>query len=95
MQREYTPHLIAQAARVAELLDQGYTNREIGRDLGVSGPRVAQIRGILPELKPYIGKPARLDRLRGHGEQLWILRRQVLQLAAPIRRDLTELDEEI
>lgn len=62
--REPTPHLIRQAGRVAELLDQGYTLRAIGRDLGITGPRVAQIKRELPRLCEYLGRPARLDSLR-------------------------------
>jgi hypothetical protein len=95
MQREPTPHLIDQAARVAELLDQGYTNRRIAEAMGVSGPRIAQIRAVLPNLAPYLGRPVPLDRLRSHRDQLWGLRRQTLQLAFAIRRDLRELDEEL
>ena len=91
----YSPHLIAQASRVAELLDAGYSNRRIAAILGVSGPRIAQIRHVLPELSPYLGQPDPLDRLRGHRDQLWSLRHQVLELAATIRRDLRELDEEL
>ena len=92
---EYSPHLIAQATRVAELLDAGYSNRRIALDLGVSNPRVSQIRNVLPQLAPYLGNAEPLDRLRGHREQLWSLRRQVLELAATIRDDLRELDEEL
>lgn len=91
----YTPHLIAQASRVAELLDAGKTHRQIGELLGVSAPRIAEIKRLLPKLEPYIGHPAPLDRLRSHREQLWHLRHQTLQLAATIRRDLRELDEEL
>ncbi len=90
-----TPHLIAQASRVAELLDAGYSQREMGRLLGVSGPRIAEIKKQLPELREYLGEPAPLDRLRSHRDQLWNLRRQALELAATIRRDLHELDEEV
>lgn len=92
---EYSAHLIAQASRVAELLDAGYSNRKIALDLGVSNPRVSQIRSVLPQLAPYLGHAQPLDRLRGHREQLWSLRRQVLGLAAVIRDDLRELDEEL
>lgn len=95
MPREFTPHLVSQAARVAELLEQGWTNRRIAEAMGVSPVRVTQIRGLLPELEPYLAPPAPLDRLRVHREQLWSLRRQVLALALAIRRELRELDEEI
>lgn len=95
MPPSYTPHLIDQASRVAEMLDRGYTNRQMGVALGVSGPRVAQIRAMLPELAPYLGRPEPLDRLRSHRDQLWSLRRQSLELAATIRRDLRELEEEL
>lgn len=93
--RRYSPHLIAQAGRVAQLLDEGHSNRQIAEVLGVSNPRVAQIRKVLPQLAPYLGPPAPLDRLLGHREQLWRLRRDVLRLARTIRRDLRELDEEL
>jgi hypothetical protein len=95
MPHNYSPHLISQAARVAELLDEGYTNKRIGVALGVSGPRIAQIRQLLPQLTPYLGRPVPLDRLRSHREQLWRLRHQTLQLAATIRHDLRELEEEL
>lgn len=93
--RSYTPHLIAQASRVAEMLDAGYDNRRMGLELGVSRPRISQIRGLLRELAPYLGRPEPLDRLRSRREQLWRLRRQVLELAATVRTDLRELDEEL
>jgi hypothetical protein len=95
MQPSYTPHLIQQASRVAEMLDAGLTHRQIGERLGVSAVRVTQIRQRLPELEAYLGQPGPLDRLRSHREQLWTLRRQVLDLAGTIRRDLRELDEEL
>ena len=95
MPPNYSPHLIAQASRVAQLLDEGYSNRRIAAVLCVSNPRVAQIRKVLPQLAPYIGPPDPLDRLRGRRDQLWSLRRQALQLAATIRRDLRELEEEL
>ena len=56
---------------------------------------IAQIRKVLPQLTPYLGEAAPLDRLRGHRDQLWSLRRQALGLAATIRRDLRELEEEL
>src|SRR5687768_16367192 len=95
MAPNYTPHLIQQATRVAELLDQGYTNKRIAAAMGVSGPRIAQIRALLPRLAPYLGRPAPLERLTSHRDQLRSLRRQTLQLAATIRRDLRELDVEL
>jgi hypothetical protein len=91
----FSPHLIAQGTRVAELLDAGFTNKRIAAVLGVSAPRVAQIRRLLPALAPYLGRPRPTDRLRSHREQLWILRRDALDLAATIRRDLRALDEEL
>lgn len=93
--KTYSQHLLAQAARVAELLDAGYTNRQIADEMHVSAPRIAQIKQILPDLRPYIGEPTPLDRLRSHREQLWQLRKHALELAATIREDLRELDEEI
>jgi hypothetical protein len=95
MRPEPTPHLIAQAGRIAELLDQGYTHRQIGDQLGVSSVRVSQVKQLLPSLAAYLGQPAPLERLRSHREQLWRLRRETLELAATIRRDLRELDEEV
>lgn len=91
----YTPHLITQARRVAELLDAGKDYRHISRELGVSRARVSQIRARLRELAPYLGRPDPLDRLRGRRDQLWRLRVQVLELATTIRRDLRALDEEL
>ncbi len=87
-------HLVEQAGRVAALLDAGHTNRQIAEELGVSPPRISQIRRALPTLIPYLGEPKPLDRLRDHRQQLWNLRRDTLLLAATIRRDLRELDEE-
>src|SRR5688572_24779344 len=95
MQREPSRHLIDQATTVAELLDRGYTNKRIAEAMGVSSPRIAQIRALLPELTPYLGRPVPLDRLRSHRDQLWRLRRQTIQLACAIRRDLRELEEEL
>ncbi len=86
--------LVEQAGRVAALLDAGHTNRQIAEELGVSPPRVSQIRRVLPTLSPYLGEPKPLDRLRDHRQQLWNLRRDTLRLAATIRQDLRELDEE-
>lgn len=93
--RTITPHLVYQAGRVAELLDAGHSQSQIGRILGVSGPRIAEIKRRLPELSDYLGKPDPLDRLRSRRAQLWSLRRQTLELAATIRRDLREVDEEL
>ena len=90
-----TLHFVDQARRVAELIDAGYSNRQIAADLGVSSVRVSQIRGRLPALHAYLGTPAPVDRLRCHRDQLWSLRHQALRLAAVIRRDLRELDEEL
>lgn len=90
-----TPHFIGQARRVAELLDAGYSNRQIAVRLGVSPPRVSQIRGRLPSVEAYLGSPEPNARLRCHRDQLWRLRRQALELATAIRRDLRELDEEL
>ena len=95
MHGNFTSRLVAQAARVAELLDEGFTNKRIGEAMGVSAPRVAQIRALLPELASYLGRPVPLDRLRSHREQLWLLRHHALDLAAVIRRDLRELEEEL
>ena len=39
-----------------------YTNRQIGQVLGVSAVRITQVRGLLPELGPYLGQPDPLDR---------------------------------
>ncbi|MBA3688378.1 MAG: hypothetical protein H0W81_06090 [Chloroflexi bacterium] len=89
-----TPHLIEQACRVAELLDEGYSNRRIAQEMGVSGPRVSQIRVQLPVLQPYLARPEPMERLRCRRDQLWSLRHQALALVAAIRKDLRELDEE-
>ena len=90
-----TKHGIDQARRVWELLDAGYSNKAIAEQLGVSGPRISQIRRQLPVLAPYLGRPRPLARLGSHRGQLWELRRQTLALAATIRRDLRDLDEEL
>lgn len=90
-----TLHFVNQARQVAELLDAGYSNRQIARQLRVSGPRVSQIRRKLPALAPYLGRPAPTERLRSQRDQLWNLRRSALALAATVRRDLRELDEEL
>ncbi len=90
-----TLQFVEQAQKVAELLDAGYSNRRIAERLGVSGPRVSQIRQQLPTLEPYLGRAQPLERLRSHREQLWDLRRQALTLASTVRRDLRELEEEL
>ena len=90
-----TLHFVEQACRVAELLEAGYSNRRIAEQLGVSGPRVSQIRQQLPGLQPYLSAPEPLDRLRNRRDQLWTLRRQALALVVAVRRDLRELEEEL
>lgn len=90
-----TLHFVEQACRVAELLDEGYSNRRIAEQLGVSAPRVSQIRQQLPALQSYLTPPEPTERLRSRRDQLWSLRRQALSLAATIRRDLRELNEEL
>ncbi len=90
-----TPHFIGQARRVAELLNAGYSNRQIAVRLGVSPPRISQIRGRLPAVEAYLGSPEPTERLLRHRDQLWKLRCQALQLAGTIRRDLRELSEEL
>lgn len=90
-----TTHLVHQARRVAELLDAGCGNAQIAADLGVSRPRVSQIRRQLPALMPYLGRPAPTDRLRSYREQLWSLRHHALELAASVRLELRALDEEL
>jgi predicted transcriptional regulator len=90
-----TPHFIDQARRVAELLDAGYSNRRIAGHLGVSAARISQIRTRLPAVEAYLGSPEPSERLRCHREQLWQLRRQALELAGVIRRDLRALGEEL
>ena len=96
-QQDYVPTLrfVDQARRVAELLDAGHSNRQIAARLGVSAPRISQIRGRLPAVADYLGTPEPTERLRCHRDQLWNLRRQALELAAVIRRDLRELGEEL
>jgi hypothetical protein len=69
--KAYAPHLIAQARRVAELLEAGDDYGHISRDLGVSRPRVSQIRSQLHELAPYLGRPDPLDRLRSRRDQIF------------------------
>jgi hypothetical protein len=39
--------------------------------------------------------PRPTERLRSHRDQLWSLRRQALALAASVRGDLRELEEEL
>lgn len=90
-----TPRFIDQARRIAELLDAGYSNRQIAGRLGLSGARISQVRTRLPAVKAYLGSPQPNERLRCHRDQLWRLRRQALELAAVVRRDLRELSEEL
>ena len=93
--QKLSPHFLEQASTVAELLDAGYSNRRIAEQLGVSAPRVSQIRQTLPELEPYLGHPAPMERLKSHRDQLRDLRRDALRLAATVRGDLRELEEEL
>lgn len=90
-----TVQFVEQAQQVAELLDAGYSNRRIAEQLGVSSPRVSQIRSRLPSLQSYLGDPQPTSRLQRHRDQLWRLRREALALASALRRDLRELDEEL
>ena len=86
----------AQARQIAEMLDQGLTRRQIGSELGVSGPRVTQIIGNHPELLRYQRRPGQVaSRLYAYRRDLVRLRRAALDLATIIRRDLRELDEEL
>jgi len=93
--QKLSPHFLEQAWTVAELLDAGYSNRRIAEQLGVSPPRVSQIRHALPGLQPYLGHPAPMDRLKSHRDQLRALRRDALRLAATVRDDLRQLEEEL
>lgn len=93
--RAPTIRFIEQACLVAELLDAGYSNRRIADQLGVSAPRISQIRQSLPALQPYLSAPEPVERLQSRRDQLWSLRRQTLGLAVAIRRDLRELEEEV
>jgi predicted transcriptional regulator len=86
---------VERAAQVAELLDAGYSNRQIAEVLGVSAPRISQIRARLPTIEPFVGTPEPTMRLRSRRDQLWRLRREALELAAAIRGDLRELNEEL
>lgn len=61
----------------------------------MSGPRVSQIRRRLPSLEPYLSPPEPTERLRCRRDQLWSLRHQTVALAAAIRKDLHELEEEL
>lgn len=90
-----TVRFAEQAAQVAKLLDAGYSNRRIAEAMGVSAPRISQIRSRLPEITAYVGNPEPTSRLRSRRDQLWRLRREALELAAAIRRDLQELNEEL
>lgn len=90
-----TAHAIQQARTVAELQRDGYTTHQIAETLGVSGPRVSQIRATLHGLADYLGDPTPTERLLSRRAQLRHLRADALRLALAIRRDLTELDEEL
>jgi predicted transcriptional regulator len=84
-----------QARRVAELLDAGYATGAIADMLGVTGPRVSQIKRRLPTLREYLGQPAPTDRLQARREELITLRRQVLAIGRLIRQDVRAIDEEL
>lgn len=88
-----TPHLIEQARTVATLDREGLPTIEIAAALGVSKPRVSQIRAFIPSLRDYLGDPNPTDRLKNRRLQLHQLRGDALRLAAAIRRDLRLLDE--
>ena len=93
--RTYSAHLIEQAIRVAELTEAGYTHGAIAAELGVSRPRISQIRAVLPGVREYLGEPNVSHRLLEKRDQLSQLRRSALRLAAAVRRDLRELEEEL
>lgn len=84
------------ARRIAELLDQGLSRRQIGAQLGVSGPRVTQIIGNNPQLLRHHRRPGQVAaRLHAYRQDLVRLRHATNDLAKLIRRDLRELDEEL
>ena len=89
-----TPYAIEQAAIVAHHLAEGRTHREIAQIIGKSRPRVSQVRKRLAELAPYLNRPADpSEHLLNHRTQLHSLQRQVLELAAAIRRELHAIDD--
>jgi hypothetical protein len=49
--RTPTLHFVEQARRVAELLDQGYSNRRIAAQLGVSAPPLDDLARVEPLLR--------------------------------------------
>jgi transposase-like protein len=91
----YTRHAIEQATRVAELLDAGYSLAGVAKELGVSRPRISQIRRTLPHLQASLGDHTPTARLRRHRAHLVALRNEALALAGAIRRDLREVNEEL
>lgn len=81
--------------RIAELLRLGYTHRQIGEALGITGSAVTQHVGRSPMLR-------RLTRSRSGQAKLGALRRELATLIDELRlmqRDakqaLRELDEEL
>lgn len=90
-----TPYLVAQARTVAHLQREGLSTYQIATALGVSKPRVSQIRAQMRDLADYLGHPDPTDRLKVRRVQLHQLRGDTLRLAMAIRHDLRTLDEEL
>lgn len=90
-----TPRFIRQAQVVAALIAEGVPHRQIAKHLGVSGPRISQIKRDIPNLQDYLGVPTPSERLKTHRAQLATLRHEALHLTLAIRRDLRLLDEEL
>ena len=93
----YTPHLIrpgrAGSPSSSTRLHQPARSAEA---MGVSRSAIAADQvAVCPNCHRISDARSPLDRLRSHRDQLWSLRRQTLQLAATIRHDLRELDEEL
>jgi predicted transcriptional regulator len=93
--KRYSEYTVTQAGRVAELVAAGYSNADIAEQLGVSRPRISQIRHMLPAIRDQLTQPEPTKRLQEKRDRLYALRHQALLLAASIRRDLRELDEEL
>ena len=83
--------------RISELMKTGLSQREIGRELGISGPAVAQRISRSPELRRLRTQCSRSEqqRLRAYQTELRQTQVAVQRLDREIKRTLETLDQEL
>lgn len=98
-----TPAKIARATLIAEAVSAGLTHKQIGEQLGLSGPRITQvITREIPILRHHPEAPASLRDFRPHPRALiqyrntlWTMRHELAGIQGEIRKELQTIDEEL